>query len=567
MGEREHFDAIVIGSGFGGSVSAYVLASAGLDVCLLERGKAYPPGSFPRTPREMAGNFWDPSKGLHGLFDLWAFKGIDAIVSAGLGGGSLIYANVLLRKDPNWFVDGDPDRGELWPWPVTRDDLDPHYDRVEEVLLPRTYPYSASTPKSVAFGRAAAGAGFRAWEPPLAVTFHDRHGNAVLGEPILNADGSRPWNLHERTRSTCRLCSECDIGCNYGSKNTLDFNYLSAFAQLPTAQIRTRAEVKWFRPARGGYEVEYVDHTQAREGVPRPRSATVETTTITTDRLVLAAGTIGSTYLLLRNARSFPGLSKTLGTKFSGNGDFLGIIRAARRGRHLSDEQRIFEPSRGTVITNTIHSLDALDPGGIGRGFYIQEGGYPAFLSWLMEVASVGTVSRAVRLAAHRLIARIRRDPRTQVGADFSALFGAGTRSAGAMPLLGMGRDTPDGTMTLDRKDRFLAVDWTSDTSEEYLDGVSTAMKAMADALGAKFSTSPLWHLGHMLITVHPLGGCPMGHDRTDGVVDSFGRVFGYPGFVIADGAVMPGPVGPNPSLTIATLAHRFAQELASPTS
>src|SRR5690554_8118774 len=96
----EILDAVVIGSGFGGVGSACRLAQAGRSVAVLERGKRYPPGSFARSPRELATNFWDPSEGLHGLFDLWSFRGLEAVVASGLGGGSLIYANVLLRKPP-----------------------------------------------------------------------------------------------------------------------------------------------------------------------------------------------------------------------------------------------------------------------------------------------------------------------------------------------------------------------------------------------------------------------------------------------------------------------------------
>jgi cholesterol oxidase len=129
------FDVVVIGSGFGGSVMAYRLACAGLSVCVLERGRAYPPGSFPRTPKQMSRNFWDPSENLFGLFDIWSFRQAEAIVSSGLGGGSLIYANVLLRKDENWFVqEPSADQGGEW-WPLTRDDLDPHYDNVEDHRL------------------------------------------------------------------------------------------------------------------------------------------------------------------------------------------------------------------------------------------------------------------------------------------------------------------------------------------------------------------------------------------------------------------------------------------------
>ena len=116
-----HFDAVVVGSGFGGSVLAYRLAEAGKSVCVLERGKPYPPGSFPRGPRELAKAFWDPSEGLYGMFNVWSFKGIGALVSSGLGGGSLIYANVLLRKPEKWFVKEDLAKGGYEYWPVTLD--------------------------------------------------------------------------------------------------------------------------------------------------------------------------------------------------------------------------------------------------------------------------------------------------------------------------------------------------------------------------------------------------------------------------------------------------------------
>jgi cholesterol oxidase len=136
-GTPEHFDCIVVGTGFGGSVTAQRLAEADRRVLVLERGKAYPPGSFPRSPIGFKNNLWDPSEGRQGLFDLWSFSGLDAVISSGLGGGSLIYANVLLRKDEKWFV--SPERpgpgGEAWP--ITRADLDPHYDRAERMLAPQ----------------------------------------------------------------------------------------------------------------------------------------------------------------------------------------------------------------------------------------------------------------------------------------------------------------------------------------------------------------------------------------------------------------------------------------------
>lgn len=147
----EAVDALVVGSGFGASVGAYRLAEAGKSVVVMERGRAYGPGDFARSPSEMTRNFWDPSERLYGLFDAWTFRGLEGIVSSGLGGGSLIYANVLLRKDENWFVHDAPlPGGGYESWPFSRADLDQHYDAVEKMMQVSAYPYD-DTPKTQAF--------------------------------------------------------------------------------------------------------------------------------------------------------------------------------------------------------------------------------------------------------------------------------------------------------------------------------------------------------------------------------------------------------------------------------
>jgi cholesterol oxidase len=558
-----HYDAIIVGSGFGGSVMAYRLAEAGLRVCLLERGKAYPPNSFPRSPYAMRRNFWDPSEGMHGLFNLWSFKGLGGVVSAGLGGGSLIYANVLLRKDEKTFIHEDLGHGGYESWPVTRQDLDPHYDEVERMMAVQRYPLEhapySSTAKTLAMKLAAERLGRAAdWQlPPLAVTFGNPGETPVTGEPIREAHP----NLHGRTRTTCRLCGECDIGCNFGSKNTLDYTYLSA-AKRHGAELRTRAEVKSFWPRDGGgFVVQYVDHSDAREGEPLEISSELlPRVTLTADRLVLAAGTFGTTYLLLKNRQHFPALSGQLGTRFCGNGDLLGFLFKSMDSSSGTPLPRVLDGGFGPVITSALH-FRGKEEGGTGRGYYVEDAGYPEFLNWLYEGShQVALLKRGVRLASRLVKGWLGLTHDSDVSEEIAQVLGDGTDSATSLPLLAMGRDLPNGHMRL-TEDGMLDVDWRMKGSREYFRRVRQSMEDIAAALEARMVHNPLSLLSRV-ITVHPLGGCPMGRAPEEGVVDANGEVFGHPGLYVADGSVMPGPIGPNPSLTIAALADRFAEHL-----
>ena len=565
---RERFDAVVVGSGFGGAVSAYRLAEAGLKVCLLERGKAYPPGSFARTPREMRHSFWDPTQGLHGLFDFWSFKGLDSLVSSGLGGGSLIYANVLLRKDERWFVQEDLDRGGWEYWPVNREDLDPHYDRAEAMLRPQRYPLDHPpydrTSKTLEFRAAAERNGLDWFLPNLAVTFGNEGEAPVPGEPIKE---QHP-NLHGRTRYTCRLCGECDVGCNYGAKNTLDYNYLTE-AQRVGADIRSRCEVRVVDPLDGGgYRVRYIHYAPEHEGEPLdifdPAVAAHE---IECDRLILAGGTLGTVRLLLRNRAAFSRISKRLGSRFCGNGDLLTFAYRCTVEENGKRVPRTIDPSFGPVITSTARVPDALD-GGEGRGFYLQDAGFPAFATWLLQLAEMPADlwewrSEAIRFGRERLRRGYRHTGRS---AALGALMGSARVSSTLLPLLAMGRDVPDGRMYL--HGNHLRVDWKKGVasggkpgkgqSGAFFRRARAVSRDIATELGASFRDNPIWFM-RRVITVHPLGGCPMGRHEGEGVVNEWGEVFGYPGLHVADGSVMPGPVGPNPSLTIAALADRFA--------
>jgi cholesterol oxidase len=266
--------------------------------------------------------------------------------------------------------------------------------------------------------------------------------------------------------------------------------------------------------------------------------------------------------LKMKSRGAFPGISNLLGSRFCGNGDLMTFALETTKRKDGERVARLIDAGYGPVITSRIRFKDR-EEGGEGRGFYIEDAGYPHFVNWILE--TVETPGEAIRqfwggLAGRFLDKLLSREPETDIGAEVARLLGSTEFSADLLPLLGMGRDVPDGTLTL-RDDERLDLDWRVERSRAYFDGIREKMRDVAEELGARFS-DPLGHLDRVA-TVHPLGGCPMGRDATEGVVNPYGAVFGCPpGLYVADGSVMPGPVGPNPSLTIAALADSFADPI-----
>ena len=587
---NEHFSAVIVGSGFGGSVMAYRLAQAGQRVCLLERGKPYPPHSFPRAPYDLGRNFWDPSEGLYGLYNIWSFKGSGALVTSGVGGGSLIYANIMARKDAKWFQDTDAD-GAIRPWPVQYADLERHYQEVERMMNAQKYPLNHppydNTPKTRAMQEAAQRLNpenkpHLQWLPlNLAVSFRRRRvghpdEDAAENPPLVGAQIAEDFpNYHTlrqgypALRATCQLCGECDLGCNYGSKNTLDYTYLThALHQRPyPADIRPLCEVKTIAPREDapGYTVTYLRHEPEKYAGQKVKAEKVcKMFTVTCDRLILSAGTFGTPFLLLKNRASFPRLSQRLGERYCVNGDLLSFIKNSMERKNGHSVPRRLDPSFGPVITSAIRFADTLDGvGATGSGFYVEDGGNPYFLSWMAELSGFpGYLRRTFRFLKIITKYRLGFNQDADLGAEIADLAGPANTTKSSLPILTMGRDRPDGRLHL-TKDGRLECDWSIKTSHDYYERVRRSVRAIARALNAEYMDNPsyAWNF-HQVLTAHPLGGCAMAENADGGVVDQYGAVFGHPGLYVADGSMLPGPVGPNPSLTIAALANRLADHI-----
>jgi cholesterol oxidase len=224
-------------------------------------------------------------------------------------------------------------------------------------------------------------------------------------------------------------------------------------------------------------------------------------------------------------------------------------------------------PSRGPVITSFVRVADALDEPGEGappgaRGLYIEDAGWPEFVNWLVQgVETPKLIWRVGELVRSSIRAHLQRNPDSDVGEEISRLLGPAALTDRSLGMLGMGRDIPDGRMRL-RGPARLDIDWSERTSREYFARMRSTMRRIAELLGGAYVEAPGYSWARRLVTVHPLGGCPMGRDIGEGVVDAYGRVFGYPDLYVIDGSVMPGPVGANPALTIAAFAERCVDRI-----
>jgi cholesterol oxidase len=514
------FDVIVIGSGFGGAVTAARLAEKGYRVLVLERGRRWTADNYPRRPIDPW--IWDQRKPAHcnGWFDFRLFPHMVVVQGAGVGGGSLVYANVSVNAKPDTFDAG-------WPPEITYQELAPYYDAVGAMLNVQMVPDNQWPERTHLLKEAAQrnhhGARFRQLD--VAVTFDpdwtyeqpDAHGES-RSKKFTNAQGQQ--------QGTCVHLGECDIGCRVNARNTLDLNYLP-IAERHHAEVRPLHLVRNIVPIPRGYRVEY---DRIAEGALKPGS-------VEGRLVILAAGSLGSTEVLLRCRdlhRSLPGLSPFLGRNWSSNGDFL---------TPALHPLRMVNPTRGPTITAAVDLLDkAVD----GQSVFIEDGGFPdVAVGFIQDLArDEGVGQRALALVESlRVLARLNAFDRI-------------------MPWFAQSRDAADGRLSL--KDGLLHLEWDVEKSVETIEAVVRTHERFARMTGGIPLVPITWTLAKDLITPHPLGGANMGTTAQNGVVDHKGEVFGYRNLYVADGAIVPEAIGLNPSKTIAALAERIAALIAA---
>lgn len=522
------FDVIIIGSGFGGAVTACRLAEKGLRVLVLERGRRWKREEFPSvTDRDYV---WDrecPER-RNGWFDFRVFKDMTVVQGAGVGGGSLVYANVCIEAKDELFNQG-------WPPEITVKELRPYYDRVSAMLTPHRLPPDQVTRRFEIMKQGAANLGydarFRALD--IAITF-DPEWTYQHPDPF-NFANSKPWtNPHGVAQGTCVHCGNCDLGCPVGARNTLDLNYIPA-AEKRGAEVRPLHLVDCITPITGGYRVDF----------RRLEKGRFVSGSETAPRVIVAAGSMGSTELLLRcrdQYKSLPQLSPFLGHNWSSNGDFLTPA--------FHDPPHRISPTQGPTITSAIDFLDGIVD---NQQFFIEDGGFPPILNnFLQEQLQRRhfnpVVQKLYDWLREKLGARIRDDDPL----------------SNAMPWFSQGIDSADGHLYLRRSwlppwRPEMDLKWEIQRSQYVIEAIIRMHTRLAEATGGIAAVPPTWTFFKNLITPHPLGGCNMGIAPENGVVAHTGETFNYPGLYVADGAIIPEAIGLNPSKTIAALAERIA--------
>jgi cholesterol oxidase len=499
------YDVVVVGSGFGGSVTALRLAEKGYRVGVLEAGRRFTPETLPKTSWDLRNFLWAPRLGLRGMQRITLLKDIVVLSAAGVGGGSLVYANTLYQPPPAFFA--DPRWTGITDWAA---ELAPHYAQASRMLGVTVQP--SMTPSDVVIEQVAqemgVGATFR--RTPVGVFFGEP--GRTVPDPYFGGAGPE--------RTGCIECGNCMIGCRYGAKNRLDLNYLY-LAERAGAAIHPDTTVTAVRPGPSGSPRWRVE---ARDRV------------FTADHVVLAAGALGTQRLLhaMKDTGVLPRISARLGALTRTNSEALLGAQAA------SVPERAF--SEGVAITSSFHP-DAdthIEPVRYGPGSNAM-----GLLTTLL-VDGGGRVPRPIRFLGQAL-----RHPTV-------LLRSLSKRRWSERTIIALVMQSVDNSLTVrrTRRGRLTTGPGHGPENPRWIPVGHDAVRRIAAKIGG-FPGGSVGDVFDIPMTAHILGGAIIGESAYDGVVDAYHRVFGYPGLHVVDGSAVPANLGVNPALTITALAER----------
>ncbi|HTV19713.1 MAG TPA: GMC family oxidoreductase [Polyangiaceae bacterium] len=516
MAPESHFDFLIIGSGFGGSVSALRLVEKGYRVAVLEQGSDYSAGDFAKTTWDLRKWLWMPRLGFRGIMQLRFFRDVTVLAGSGVGGGSLGYAATLPTPKASFFQ--APGWADLADW---QSELAPHYQTARRMLGVAQVPALFPADKVLLRVAEKRGQVENFQVPEVGIYFGDA--GRSKPDPFFGGEGPE--------RRGCRFCGACMTGCRHDANNSLDKNYLYLARQRGLTLLADTQVVDVLPAEQGGYRVRALS---GKSGFGRRERW------FGASHVIFSAGALGSVELLLRlkEKGSLPQLSGELGRRVRTNEESLIAVTVNSRERSMSEGVAI-----GSLLQTDEHSHIEAVRYGEGSGFWRLLGlphvasALPGLLkiflaffsvlrhpirffrAWLVpDWAKYTAILLYMRAFDGSIRFRLRRGP---FGASMGSTVDGGHKPRAYMPEA-------------------------SELAEEYAreaDGVPIAM----------FTETLL----NVPTTAHLLGGCCMGSDASNGVIDARHRVFGHPGLFVIDGSAVSANPGVNPSLTITALAER----------
>lgn len=507
------YDVVVVGSGFGGSVAALRLAEKGYKVAVLEAGRRFTDDQLPKTSWRLRKYLWAPWLGCYGLQRIHLLPDVLVMAGAGVGGGSLNYANTLYQPPKRFFE--DPQWGHITDW---QDELNPYYDQARRMLGVVDNPLVTAADKVMREVADDMGVGDTFTTTPVGVFFGN--GTERESDPFFGGVGPE--------RTACTECGSCMTGCRVGAKNTLVKNYLH-LAENAGVTVLPLTTVRAVRPSAEGYEV-----VTRRTGAKLRR----KDTSIFAGQVVFAAGTYGTQKLLLamKETGELPELSDQLGSVVRTNSE--AVLAATARDREVDYTQ-------GIAITSSFHPDDHthIEPVRYGKGSnaigllqtVLSDGGGP-----------VPRVFKTIGVALRHPAAFCR---------------SLSVRHWSEKTVIALVMQTDDNSLELGSKRTIFGRQLTSrrgagDPPPSWIPQGHEAIRLLADKIDGDPGGS-IAEVVNIPMTAHFLGGCVIGADADHGVVDPYHRIYGHPGLHVVDGSAVSANLGVNPSLTITAQAER----------